>query len=58
MLEKDRHLEFHARYGHYFRMRIPKHGRDMALAQESSDLYVVGSRSVSKFDIQIIKFML
>ena len=43
MLEEERHLEFHARYGRYHQMRLPKFGRDMAHGREASDLFVVGS---------------
>lgn len=49
MLERERHVEFHARFGHYFRLRIPKFGRDMAHCKESSDLFMVGSGFVSLF---------
>lgn len=43
LLEDERYLEMHAAYGRYFRMRIPKFGRDMAFCREVSDLYIVGS---------------
>ncbi|XP_033645409.1 nucleolar protein 10-like [Asterias rubens] len=42
-LQCDRYIEFHARYGRYHRLRIPKFGRDMAYHEPSCDLYVVGS---------------
>ena len=45
-LQCDRYIEFHARYGRYHRLRIPKFGRDMAYHEPSCDLYVVGSRLV------------
>ena len=44
MLEDDRYLEFHAAFGRYFRMRIPRFGRDMAFCKEASDLFIVGNR--------------
>uniref|UniRef100_A0A915AVI3 Nucleolar protein 10 n=2 Tax=Parascaris univalens TaxID=6257 RepID=A0A915AVI3_PARUN len=45
LLQEDRYLEMHAAFGRYFRMRIPKFGRDMAFCHESSDLFIVGSGS-------------
>ncbi|CAD5219418.1 unnamed protein product [Bursaphelenchus okinawaensis] len=42
MLQTERWVEFHARFGRYFRLRIPKVGRDMAFCNEASDLYMVG----------------
>ncbi|MFH4983376.1 hypothetical protein AB6A40_010085 [Gnathostoma spinigerum] len=43
ILEEDRYLEMHVSYGRFFRMRIPKFGRDMAFCREASDLFIVGS---------------
>ncbi|VDM50071.1 unnamed protein product [Toxocara canis] len=45
LLEEDRYIEMHAAFGRYFRMRIPKFGRDMAFCREASDLFIVGSSS-------------
>lgn len=45
LLEEDRYLEMHAPFGRYFRMRIPRFGRDMAFCREASDLFIVGSSS-------------
>ncbi|VDM73966.1 unnamed protein product [Strongylus vulgaris] len=45
MLEEDRFLEMHAAFGRYFRMRMPRYGRDMAFSLERSDLYLVGASS-------------
>jgi ribosome biogenesis protein ENP2 len=42
-LQADRHVEFHVQYGTYYRVRIPKFGRDMAYHSSSCDLYLVGS---------------
>ena len=44
-LQCDRFIEFHAQYGRYHRMRIPKFGRDLAYHTPSCDLYVVGASS-------------
>uniref|UniRef100_A0A158R587 Nucleolar protein 10 n=1 Tax=Syphacia muris TaxID=451379 RepID=A0A158R587_9BILA len=43
LLEEDRYVEMHAAFGRYFRLRIPKFGRDMAFCREASDLMIVGS---------------
>lgn len=41
----DRHVEFHAQYGRYYRTRIPKFGRDLVYHYPSCDLYLVGASS-------------
>ncbi|KJH50020.1 hypothetical protein DICVIV_03821 [Dictyocaulus viviparus] len=43
LLQEDRFLEIHAAFGRYFRMRMPRYGRDMAYSLEQSDLYLVGA---------------
>uniref|UniRef100_A0A0K0DDF2 Nucleolar protein 10 n=1 Tax=Angiostrongylus cantonensis TaxID=6313 RepID=A0A0K0DDF2_ANGCA len=45
LLEEDRFLEMHAAFGRYFRMRMPRFGRDMAYSFERSDLHLVGASS-------------
>lgn len=53
ILESDRWIEMHAMLGRYYRMRMPCQGRDMALSEESSDLYLVGSKSeVYRFNLE------
>eukprot|EP00281_Chroomonas_sp_CCMP1168_P018798 CAMPEP_0206228282 /NCGR_PEP_ID=MMETSP0047_2-20121206/9088_1 /ASSEMBLY_ACC=CAM_ASM_000192 /TAXON_ID=195065 /ORGANISM="Chroomonas mesostigmatica_cf, Strain CCMP1168" /LENGTH=577 /DNA_ID=CAMNT_0053651519 /DNA_START=41 /DNA_END=1771 /DNA_ORIENTATION=+ len=42
-LQADRTIEFHAKFGTYYKTRIPRVGRDMVYDPESCDLYVVGS---------------
>ncbi|KAK9510269.1 hypothetical protein O3M35_005089 [Rhynocoris fuscipes] len=42
-LQNDRHVEFHAAGGRYYRLRIPKFGRDMKLHYPSCDLYIVAA---------------
>ncbi|GLH04953.1 Nucleolar protein 10 [Gryllus bimaculatus] len=42
-LHCDRYIEFHAAYGRYFRLRIPRFGRDMKYHYSSCDLFVVGA---------------
>ncbi|XP_047108300.1 nucleolar protein 10 [Schistocerca piceifrons] len=44
-LQCDRYIEFHAAHGRYYRLRIPKFGRDMKYHYPSCDLYVVGASS-------------
>ncbi|XP_023218285.1 nucleolar protein 10-like [Centruroides sculpturatus] len=44
-LQDDRYIEFHVAYGRYYRIRIPKFGRDIAYHSPSCDLYCVGSGS-------------
>mmetsp|Transcript_31097 Transcript_31097/g.81477 ORF Transcript_31097/g.81477 Transcript_31097/m.81477 type:complete len:719 (-) Transcript_31097:51-2207(-) len=39
----DRSVEVHARYGYHYRVRVPKHTRDLAYHYPSCDLMVVGS---------------
>lgn len=44
-MQCDRYLEFHASHGKYYRLRIPKYGRDMKYHYPSCDLFVVGTSS-------------
>ena len=39
----DRSLAFHAKFGAYYRTRIPKFGRDLAYHPYNADLLVAGS---------------
>lgn len=41
-LQCDRYIELHSQFGRYYRLRIPKYGRDMAYHFPSCDLYVGG----------------
>lgn len=57
-LQCDRYIEFHAQYGRYFRLRIPKFGRDLAYHTPSCDLYVVGATSeVFRLNLELGRFM-
>lgn len=38
-------MEFHAAHGRYYRLRIPRFGRDMQYHYPSCDLFVVGASS-------------
>ncbi|EAL61212.1 NUC153 domain-containing protein [Dictyostelium discoideum AX4] len=42
-LRDDRYIEFHAKFGSYFKTRIPKLGRDMTYHKPSCDLYITAS---------------
>ncbi|XP_071965138.1 nucleolar protein 10-like [Antedon mediterranea] len=44
-LQCNRCVEFHARYGKYHQLRIPKFGRDMVYHKPSCDLFLVGASS-------------
>ncbi|KRZ50031.1 Nucleolar protein 10 [Trichinella nativa] len=43
MMEKERWLEFHVQYGHYFRTRIPKFARDFSYIESTAELYIANS---------------
>lgn len=60
LLEEDRWIEFHVQYGNYFRLRIPKFGRDISYHEPSADLYIVGSGyiKVFSFDLITVSFLL
>ena len=42
-LQCNRYVEFHTQEGRYYRLRVPKFGRDLAYHPSSCDLYVVGA---------------
>ncbi|ENN72903.1 hypothetical protein HUJ04_003214 [Dendroctonus ponderosae] len=57
-LQCDRYLELHAAYGRYYRLRIPKFGRDMKYHPPSCDLFVVGASSdIYRLNLQRGQFM-
>lgn len=43
LLQQDRHIEFHNSTGYYFKVRIPKIGRDFAYDQRSCIMYSCGA---------------
>lgn len=43
MLQQDRHIEFHNSTGHYFKIRIPKPGRDMCYDYRECIMYSCGA---------------
>lgn len=48
-LQCDRYIEFHAAHGRHYRLRIPRFGRDLSYHLPSTDLFIVGTSSVSFF---------
>lgn len=57
-LQCDRYVELHAQYGRYYRLRIPKFGRDMAYLKSSCDVYIVGASSeVYRINLDIGRFL-
>lgn len=42
-LQCDRYVEFHSQGGRYYRLRIPKFGRDIQYHYSTCDLYLVGA---------------
>uniref|UniRef100_A0A5S6R026 NUC153 domain-containing protein n=1 Tax=Trichuris muris TaxID=70415 RepID=A0A5S6R026_TRIMR len=58
MLEENRWLEFHVQYGHYFKTRIPKFGRDIAYVESKCELYAVGaSPDIYRLNLELGQFM-
>ena len=43
MLGSDRSLEFHAKFGRYYKSRIPRHGRDLTFHSRTADLYIAAA---------------
>lgn len=57
-LQCDRYIEFHAAYGRYYRLRIPKFGRDMQYHYPTCDLFVVGASSdIYRLNLERGQFM-
>lgn len=57
-LHCDRYVEFHVKYGSYYRLRIPRFGRDLALDPCSCDLFFVGaSPDVYRFNLEQGRFL-
>ncbi|CAG9853709.1 unnamed protein product [Phyllotreta striolata] len=57
-LQCDRYIEFHAAYGRYYRLRIPKFGRDMQYDYPSCDIFVVGASSdIYRLNLERGQFM-
>lgn len=43
MICQDRNIEFHAQYGHHFKIRTPKVGRDLCYIKSTADLVVAAT---------------
>ncbi|XP_012284863.1 nucleolar protein 10 isoform X2 [Orussus abietinus] len=57
-LQCDRHIEFHAAHGKYYRLRIPRFGRDMQYHYPSCDLFVVGvSNEIYRLNLEKGQFL-
>jgi ribosome biogenesis protein ENP2 len=57
-LQCDRYIEFHSAQGRYYRLRIPKFGRDMKYHYPSCDLFVVGASSdIYRLNLERGQFM-
>lgn len=58
LLRADRTIEFHARYGKHYSIRIPKHGRDILYDYSSCDLFLCGtSQEVFRLNLEIGQFL-
>jgi ribosome biogenesis protein ENP2 len=54
----DRTVSFHARFGTYYKMRVPKFGRDLAYAPFTAELLISGSSSeVYRISLEEGRFM-
>lgn len=57
-LQCDRYIEFHVSHGRYYRLRIPKFGRDMKYHYPTCDLFVVGASSdIYRLNLERGQFM-
>lgn len=57
-LQDDRNVEFHSAAGKYFRLRIPRYGRDMKYHYPSCDLFCVGdSNEIYRLNLERGQFL-
>lgn len=57
-LQCDRYVELHAQFGRYFRLRIPKFGRDLVYHTPSCDLLLGGASSqIYRLNLELGRFM-
>eukprot|EP00057_Strongylocentrotus_purpuratus_P034480 XP_795412.3 PREDICTED: LOW QUALITY PROTEIN: nucleolar protein 10 [Strongylocentrotus purpuratus] len=57
-LQCDRYVEFHAKYGRYHRLRIPKFGRDLTYHKPTCDLFLVGvSPEIYRINLEQGRFL-
>jgi len=58
LLQCDRYVEFHAQYGRYYRLRIPRFGRDLSYHYPSCDLFLVGTgHEIFRLNLEQGKFL-
>ncbi|XP_051162354.1 nucleolar protein 10 [Leptopilina boulardi] len=57
-LQDDRNIEIHSAAGKYFRLRVPRFGRDMKYHYPSCDLFVVGdSNEIYRLNLERGQFL-
>ncbi|OWF53780.1 nucleolar protein 10-like [Mizuhopecten yessoensis] len=57
-LQCDRYIEFHSSNGRYYKLRIPKYGRDLAYHHASCDMYIGGvSSEVYRLNLEQGRFL-
>lgn len=57
-LHCDRHVEFHAAHGRYYRLRVPNFGRDLKYHFPSCDTFVVGdSNKIYRINLERGQFL-
>ena len=57
-LESERYVELHSQFGHYYKTRIPKFGRDMEYNYQTCDAYFVGSGSeIYRLNLEVGTFL-
>ena len=58
LLQSDRTLEVHAKYGRHFRTRIPKFGRDLMYQRHSCEVFVAASGSeVYRLNLELGQYL-
>ena len=56
-LEADRTVELHAQFGSYYKVRIPKFGRDMAYRESTAELFISASgNEVYRLNLDVGRF--
>ncbi|KAL6432906.1 hypothetical protein ACFW04_006328 [Cataglyphis niger] len=57
-LHCDRHVEFHAAHGKYYRLRVPNFGRDLKYHYPSCDTFIVGdSNKIYRINLERGQFL-
>lgn len=56
ILRNDRYIEFHAKYGHYYSLRIPKLGRDIMYNSVNANIYIQSDSDIQMFDLEVGKY--